>query len=406
MTTQRRRRQAGEGGISEYTTKAGPRFLIKYRDPEGRVRLRRGFPTRKAAADALKEILVDVKRGEYVEPAKITLDAWMAEWLDGLRLSPSTLSSYRKYTRLHISPYLGSMTLDKLSGPMITAAYRKLEASGRADHKAGAGLSPRTVRYTHTILKAALRSAVRNGKILRNPADLASPPSAKEARAPEMHPWTAAQLSAFLAWAIEHRPDIAPAWHVLAYTGMRRGELLGLRWHDVDLEGCRIHVRRSRSAYRDKGQGLTVVEGTTKTGRGRVVDLDPETVGVLRALRVARGALALQLIRADAYVVANEQGEPMHPDRFTRRFTESVAACSRKLGADESGVDHVPAIRLHDLRHTHASLLLGAGVPVKVVSERLGHASATITMNVYQHVMPGMQQEAAAKFAAIVGGAM
>ena len=401
--TKPRRRQAGEGGISEYQTKAGPRFLIKYTDPEGRVRLKRGFPTRKAAADALKEILVDVKRGQYVEPAKITLEAWMADWLDGLRLGPSTMISYRKYTRLHITPYLGAVTLDKLNGPMITAAYRKLEATGRADHKKGAGLSPRTVRYTHTILKAALKSAVQNGKILRNPADLASPPSAKEARAPEMHFWTAAQLSTFLVWALEHRPDIAPVWRLLAYTGMRRGELLALRWREVDLDAGRLQVRRSRSGYRDKGQGMVIHEGSTKTGRGRVVDLDPETVEVLRSYRLARGALALQLVRPDAYVVGNENGEPIHPDRFTRRFTDSVASCQKGLGED--GPELLPAIRLHDLRHTHASLLLGAGIPVKVVSERLGHASATITLNTYQHVLPGMQQEAAARFAALVGGA-
>jgi integrase len=368
------------------------------------MRLKRGYLTRKTAADALKEILVDVKRGQYVEPAKITLATWMAEWLDGLRLGPSTMASYRKYTRLHIDPYLGTVPLDKLSGPMITATYRKLETSGRADYKAGTALSARTVRYTHTILKASLKSAVRNGKLLRNPAEFASPPSAKEARAPEMHPWTAEQLSSFLTWAKPNREDVASAWHVLAYTGMRRGELLGLRWRDVDLDSGRIHVRRSRSAYREKGQGLTIVEGATKTGRGRVVDLDQGTVDVLRAHRVARAALALQLAKPDAYVFANEEGEPLHPDRFTRRFTEAVASCARHSEPGE-GVEPIPSIRLHDLRHTHATLLLGAGVPVKVVSERLGHASATITMNVYQHVMPGMQQEAALKFAAIVGGA-
>lgn len=403
--TKPRRRQAGEGGISEYQTKAGPRFLIKYKDPEGRVRLKRGYPSRKVAADALKEILVDVKRGQYIEPAKITVEQWMAEWLDGLRLGPSTMASYRRNVRLHINPNLGAVTLDKLTGPRITAMYRKLESEGRADHQKGSALSARTVRIVHTILKAALKSAVRNGKLLRNPAELASPPSAKEARAPEMHPWTAAQLSAFLTWAGENRPDIAPAWRVLAYTGMRRGELLALRWRDVDLDAGRIHVRRSRTLYRDKGKGLTIVDGATKTGRGRVVDLDPSTIEVLKAYRVARGKLALQLARADAYVIANENGEPLHPDRFTRRFTESVAACSKKLGVGDDGLERVPAIRLHDLRHTHATLLLGAGVPVKVVSERLGHASATITMNVYQHVMPGMQQEAAAKFASIIQGA-
>ena len=184
---------------------------------------------------------------------------------------------------------------------------------------------------------------------------------------------------------------------------MRRGELIALRWRDVDLETGRIQVRRSRSGYRNKGQGMVIHEGATKTGRGRVVDLDPDTIEVLKAYRVARGALALQLIRPDAYVVANEEGQPIHPDRFSRRFTDAIASCQKHLGED--GSERVPTIRLHDLRHTHASLLLGAGVPVKVVSERLGHASATVTLNTYQHVLPGMQQEAAAKFAEIIKGA-
>lgn len=146
---------------------------------------------------------------------------------------------------------------------------------------------------------------------------------------------------------------------------------------------------------------MVIHEGITKTGRGRVVDLDPGTIEVLKAYRLARGTLALQLIRPDAYVVANEDGLPIHPDRFTRRFTDSAASCRKTLGED--GAELLPAIRLHDLRHTHATLVLGAGIPVKVVSERLGHASATIALNTYQHVLPGMQQEAAARFAALVG---
>lgn len=147
-------------------------------------------------------------------------------------------------------------------------------------------------------------------------------------------------------------PEIGqtPVWRLLAYTGMRRGELLALRWRDVDLDAGRLHVRRSRSGYREKGQGMVIHEGITKTGRGRVVDLDPGTIEVLKAYRLARGTLALQLIRPDAYVVANEDGLPIHPDRFTRRFTDSAASCRKTLGED--GAELLPAIRLHDLRHT------------------------------------------------------
>lgn len=399
MTTKRNRRQAGEGTISEYQTKAGPRYLIKYKDDLGAVKLKRGYPTRTAAAEALGDINADLRRGQYVDPSKMTLGAWLDEWLTGLRLSPSSMASYRKNVRLHVQRHLGTVPLNKLTGPRITALYRTLETTGRADHKAGTGLSARSVRYVHTILKAALESAVLNGKLAKNPATLASPPSAIEARAPEMHPWTAQQLNTFLIWAADKRADIFPAWHVIAFTGMRRGELLALRWRDVDLDAARISVRRSLTPVRTKGEGLQLIEGATKTGKGRTVDLDPRTVEVLRGHRIARGSLALQLVRDDAHVFADEEGHPLHPDRFTRRFTDSEASCARKMG--ESAL---PTVRLHDLRHTHATLLLGAGVPVKVVSERLGHANATITMGVYQHVMPGMQQEAATRFAALIAG--
>lgn len=394
-----KRRARGEGSVSQYQTKAGVRWLIKYHDAEGTVKLKRSYLTKKAAADALGDINADLRNGRYIAPVRTTLGAWLDEWLDGLRLAPSSMASYRRNVEHHVKPYLGDLPLQQLTGPKLTKLYRELETIGKANHQAGSGLSPRSVRYVHTIVKAALRSAVQHGKIAKNPADLASPPAAREAKAPEIHPWTAGQLNAFLQWAREKRGDIVPAWHVLAFTGMRRGELLALRWRDVDLAAGTISIRRSLTPVRTKGKGLELVEGLTKGKVSRVVDIDPGTVVVLKSHRQARGVLALPLIRDDALVFANEEGRTLHPDRFTRRFTDSVSSCSKHLGEDA-----LPAIRLHDLRHTHATLMLKAGVNVKIVSERLGHASVNITWNTYQHVMPGMQREAAAQFAAMMGG--
>lgn len=394
-----KRRARGEGSVSQYQTNAGVRWLIKYTDGEGVVRLKRGFLTKKAAADALGDINADLRNGRYVSPDRTTLGAWLDEWVAGRRLAPSTLASYQRNIEHHIRPHLGAVPLQQLTGPRITKMYRELEAHGKANYQAGQGLSPRTVRYIHTILKAALKSAVQHGKIVKNPADLAAPPAAREAKSPEIHPWTAEQLGAFLQWSKENRGDAFPAWHTLAFTGMRRGELLGLRWRDVDLTAGTVSVRRSLTPVRIKGQGVKLIEGLTKGKVSRVVDIDPGTVSVLKAHRQARGALALPLIRDDARVFANEEGEPLQPDKFTVRFAESVRRCSKDLGADA-----LPPIRLHDLRHTHATLLLKAGVNVKVVSERLGHASVGITWDVYAHAMPGMQREAAAQFAAMIGG--
>jgi integrase len=335
-------------------TKAGPRFLIKYpvqrEDGTKRVVLKRGFITRKDAAAALRAEIRKVEMGEWVEPSKQRLDAYLAEWVQGQRLSPSTVSSYRKSIRLHIDPYLGAVPIARLTGTAVNAWMRTLETSGRADRRGG--LSARTVRYVYTILRAALADAVKHGRLSVNPTNRSTPPSPSEARPPEMQAWTARELGRFLRWAEECDRDLAMSWRLLAATGMRRGEALAL-----------------------------------------------DTVAALRAYRADRGLLALDLVRDGALVLGNPDGTHRHPERYSRRFMEQVAQARKALGEDL-----LPRIRLHDLRHTHASRLLAAGEPVKVVSERLGHASATITLTVYQHVHPGMGRQAADRFAALLRG--
>jgi integrase len=198
-----------------------------------------------------------------------------------------------------------------------------------------------------------------------------------------MHAWTAPELARFLRWADEHDSDIAMAWRLLAFTGMRRGEALALRWRDADLDAGRVAVRPSVGVVKDKGRGEQLVEGATKTGQSRVVDLDAGTVAALRTYRAVRGSVALDLVRDTALVLGTLDGSHRHPERFSRQFVAHVVQARKALGEEL-----LPVIRLHDLRHTHATLLLAAGEPVKVVSERLGHASATITLTVYQHVHP------------------
>jgi integrase len=373
MPTKPRRRQAGEGGISEYLTKAGPRFLIKYpvllEDGTKRVVLKRGFRSRRDAAARLRIEISRAETGAWVEPSKQRLDAYLTEWVSGQRLSASTLASYRKNIRLHIDPYLGETPLARLTGAAVDAWMRRLETSGRADGQGG--LSARTVRYVYTILRSALGDAVKRGRLSVNPTDRSTPPSPSEARPPEMQAWTAAELGRFLRWAEGRDADLAMGWRLLAATGMRRGEALALRWRDVDLEAGRLQVRRSLGVVKAKGAGEQLVEGPTKTGQARVVDVDSDTVAALRAYRVTRGSLALELVRDAALVLGNLDGTHRHPERYSRRFVEQVVQARKALGED-----HLPKIRLHDLRHTHATLLLADGVPVKVVSERLGHANA------------------------------
>jgi integrase len=361
--TARRRRPPGEGSVFEYRTRAGvSRFGIKFDLPsEGsrrQVALKvdasgRPWLSYEAAAVALREAVVKSGRGEWAEPSRQPTGAYLAEWLDGLRLAPSTIASYRKNIRLHVTPYIGAILLGSLTSARIAALYRQLETSGRADHRKGEALSARTVRYVATILCAALGEAVAAGLLARNPADpkRSKPPTAREAAAPEMHPWTAAQLAAFLVWSREHS-QLHPAWHMLAMTGMRRGELIALRWRDLDLDAGTVSIRRSTGIVRVKGEGAKIIEGPTKTSRPRVIDLDPDTVTLLRGHRRERASMALPLGRDSALIFGDHEGRHRHPERFSRLFAETVARCAKALGEGAP-----PAIRLHDLRHTHATLM-------------------------------------------------
>ena len=400
-----RRRAPHEGGAYEYRTKAGPRWYWKatIRQPDGtaKPKVRRGFESKKAALDDMREVMVKAGKGELVDPSKQPAGAYFADWLDGLRLGESTVASYRKNVRLHVAPYIGTIPLASLTSTRLTKLYAELEASGRRNHKGertGLPLSARTVRYISTIVSAAMTAAVEAEPPLlsRSPADRAKPPTSAEAAPPEMHPWSAAQLSAFLTWSAGASP-LHVAWWVLAMTGMRRGEVLALRWRDVDTEAGTIAVRRSAGVVRVKGQGSAIRVSTTKNKQSRVVDIDPATAALLRAWKRERGSLALALARDDSLVLGDLEGRHLHPERFSRTFKATVARCRKALGDDAP-----PMIRLHDLRHTHATLLLSAGEPVKTVSERLGHRSVTVTLTIYAHVMPGDQKRAASRFAALV----
>src|ERR671933_2543383 len=163
-----------------------------------------------------------------------------------------------------------------------------------------------------------------------------------------MQAWTATELARFLRWADQQDPDLAMGWRLLAATGMRRGESLALRWRDVDLDAGRLAVRRSIGVVKDKGAGERLVEGPTKTGRSRVVDLDAGTVAALRAYRAARGGLALDLVRDPALVLSDLDGTHRHPERFSRRFADQVAQARGAGGgtaAADPGMSRQPADR-------------------------------------------------------------
>jgi integrase len=350
-----------------------------------------GGATRKEAEKLLAEMVKRSHDGDYRAPERITLGDYLEErWLPAKRaqLRHSTWDSYRRNVEIHVKPRIGNIPLQRLTPEDLDGFYAGLLVDGRRNG-AGGGLSPRSVRIIHGMLRKALADACRKGSLVRNVADLADPPKPSAYGSEEMRVWMPAQLRQFLDEINDHR--LAPAFFLAANTGMRRGEVLGLRWDDVDLEAARISVRH---AVLNVAYELILADVKTKTSR-RTIDLDARTVAVLRGWRKTQMEERLALGRrpdSDEIVFAALEGGPTHPDLFSQIFDRHVAKST------------LPRIRLHDLRHTHASILLKAGVPVKVVSVRLGHSSPAFTMTVYQHVLPGMQADAAAMFGDVVFG--
>jgi integrase len=278
--------------------------------------------------------------------------------------------------------------LRRIDAGMLNGLYADLLANGKQSN-GGGGLSPRSVRYVHTIVHRAFRDAVRWGRITRNPADAADPPRAAATARPTMTTWTADQVRAFLEHTAEHR--LHAAFVVLATTGMRRGECLGLRWSDLDLTAERLSIVQTVIAVNHE-----VGIGSPKTARGRrTVALDQGTVAVLRRHRQEQ--LAERLIMGAGFtdrglVFCRPDGEPLHPERFSRTFMIETARAG------------LPRIRCHDLRHTWATLALSVGEHPKVVQERLGHANVSITLDVYSHVTEGLHGDAASRVAGIIFG--
>lgn len=291
-----------------------------------------------------------------------------------LTLRPSTWDSYRRNIERHVLPSLARVPIRHLRAEHLERLYADLLACGRVD--GNGGLDTKTVHEIHMILRRALGDAERRGLIVRNPAVIAHAPKRRPLATAEIRAWNAEQLAQFLRLVRDH--SLFVAFWVSANTGMRRSELLGLRWGDLDLDTHRLSVNRSLVSV---GYKLHESRGKTRTAR-RCIDLDPRTVALLKATR--------RCSIDDDYVFSHSDGTPIHPQVFSDAFKKQVT---------RSGL---PRIRLHDLRHTHATLLLKAGVPIKVVSERLGHSSPAFTMATYQHVLPGMQAEAARTFAAII----
>lgn len=380
-----------------HTTKSGRQTINWYvvvdlgRDADGKRRQKwhGGFRTRKDAEAAQAKIITELNQGTYLEPTSMTLSEWSARWLPTIQtqVKPSTFDSYRRNLRLHVLPTLGGRKLTQLTPTTLDSLYAELLTSGKTD---GTGLSPKTVRYIHTIVHKALSDAVDAGVLATNPAERAKPPRPRATAPTELRFWEPAELALFLNLVEGHH--LGTAWHLAAMTGMRRGEVLGLRWKDVDLNAARVSVRQALVSV-----AYEIVASTPKTHQARVIDLDERTVRQLGSHRdrqqIERDEWGADY-RDQDLVFCKENGAPIHPHTFSQAFERLVAKSD------------LPRIRLHDLRHTHATIALKGNVPVKVISERLGHETPAFTLKQYAHVIPGMQAAGASMVASLVDDAL
>jgi integrase len=323
-----------------------------------------------------------------------------SDWLPAVRstLATSTWESYARNIRLHVAPSIGTLQLQQVDGAVLNRLYADLLEGGRRLGQQSPGLKPRTVRYVHTILSAAFSDAVSWQRLVVNPVTRATPPSASASKSPEMQTWTGAQVRRFLELCEGDRYH--PAFAFLALTGCRRGEALGLRWSDIHWERVTAAIRQSvipLTKPSGKGREARIV-ARTKTGRARVVELDAATITMLRSWKAKQAKERLLVgaaYRDHDLVFCRPDGLPYHPEAFSKTF-------DRRLR--QSRFAELPIIRLHDLRHTWATLALAAGVDVAIVSKRLGHGSPATTWQTYQHVVSGMQADAAEKVAALIFG--
>jgi len=335
--------------------------------------------TRKEAEVKLAELLHQLDTGIFIKPGKMKVAEYLMQWLKDNcvpNLSPRTVEGYESIIRCHLIPALGNIILTQLKPAHLQRLYSE---------KLSAGFSNRTTRYIHSTLHRSLHIAVKLGLLIRNPAGAVDPPKAQQR---EMRTMSESDIHIFLEYARSTRYYIL--FYLVLFTGLRRSEVLALKWSKVDLILCQLYVTLGLHQLQDGS--LEFRQPKTAKGR-RLVSLPPSAVLLLKEHRlqqeIERKNVGLELSEDDL-VFSQEDGKPLLPN--------SVSHAWSKI-ANRAGLK---GIRLHDARHTHASIMLKQGVHPKVVQERLGHASIQITLDTYSHVTPGLQQAAANRFDEIV----
>lgn len=330
--------------------------------------------TRKQAEQRLTELLRQIDTGIYIEPDKQKVSEYLTKWLADYvnpNCSPKTAEGYEIIVNRHLVPAIGRHTISGLKPEHLQHYYSV---------KLKDGLSAQTIRHHHTVLHKALQCAVEWQILTRNIADAAKPPRAKRI---EMQTWNEYEIKEFLEAAKE--TQYYELFYLALFSGMRRSELLALRWQDIDFIFGQVSVNRGLHVL----PGGKVIFRQPKTAAGRrVIALPPSALLVLSEYREKKEAECLMIgtSLSDRDLVFSTLGKPLLSNTVSHAWSKIVK---------RSGIK---PIRLHDSRHTHASIMLRQGVHPKIVQERLGHSSITITLDIYSHVTPGLQEAAALKF--------
>lgn len=334
--------------------------------------------TKRQAETEKARLIAAMAGGTYVEASKQTVAEYLDEWLTFIRpsVAAKTHERYAEVCRKTIAPQIGDVILGKLRTDRIDQALSKMLTSGRRG--TAGGLSPRTVHHARRILIKALGQAVTWDRLSKNPALATTPPKVERK---QMLAYDAVQTRVLLDALRPTRMFIPVLLAVMC--GMRRGEILALRWRNVELGDNRRSIAIVESAEQTK-DGVRYKE--PKSGKARTVAMSTTVLAELKAHRARQAEEQLRLgLRpdADSFVVAQVDGSPLQPRSLTHEWMRLIQRTA------------LPRIRFHDLRHTHASQMLAAGVHPKIASERLGHSTIGITLDLYSHVMPGMQADAA-----------
>ena len=336
--------------------------------------------SKREAEKQMTKLIHELDNGIFTKPNKKTLGSYLKEWIKSIQgnLSPRTVEGYITIIN-RVIPAIGAIPLTQLKPDILQKYYSDCLNSGCLNKQVG--LKPLTVRHHHALLHRALKNAMEWGLIVRNPADAAHPPRYQPSDISIMNE---GEMRTFLE-AAKQTPYFH-LYYIILFTGLRRSEVLALRWSDVDLLLGRISVSRSIHRLRDG----SYIFRQPKSAKGRrMVALSLSAIQVLREYKekmTAERILDGSLLRDSDLVFSKSDGSPIRPDTITRAWSILAKKCG------------ISASRLHDARHSHASLMLKAGVHPRIVQERLGHSTIAITLDVYSHVSPGLQEAAAKQF--------